>query len=307
MAICALCGKDTKLRDSHIVPKFIIKYLKNTSAGKIRNLAVPNRTVEDGEKHKLLCADCEERFSTCEKYFADTVFYPYKNEHADTFLYDEKLFYFLTSLAWRSLYLDAQDESYPEEARQEMMRNVDGIRQYLLGKASIPANVENHLFFFDTVSGSSLAEEEHNHPNATVHRSITSYTVVSGDGQSILIFSNMLGIIAVMFIKKANYENWVGTTILNDSGTVVARNQQVKSIVGNEFTRMMQYSDEAFSGISEQQHQKIQTRLQDLGERIKDYAIFEDWKNDRNMAQAPRKATHQKEGMRWILKKLFKI
>lgn len=307
MAICALCGKDTELRDSHIVPKFIIRYLKNTSPGKIRNLAVPNRAVEDGEKHKLLCSDCEERFSACEKYFADTVFYPYKNDHADTFLYDEKLFFFLTSLAWRSLYLDSQDESYSEEARQEMERNIEGIRQYLLGNAAIPANVENHLFFFDTVVGSNLAEEDHNHPNATVHRSITSYTVESGDGQSIFVFSNMLGIIAVMFIKKATYENWVGTTILNGSGTVVARNQEVQSIVGNEFTRMMQYRDEAFSTISEQQHQKIQTRLQALGEKIRDYAIFQDWESDRKMAQTPRKTKHQKDGVRWILKKLFKI
>ena len=37
MGKCALCGEDKELQLSHIIPKFIGKYLKNTSIGNIRS------------------------------------------------------------------------------------------------------------------------------------------------------------------------------------------------------------------------------------------------------------------------------
>ena len=38
MGKCALCGEDKELQLSHIIPKFIGKYLKNTSIGNIRSI-----------------------------------------------------------------------------------------------------------------------------------------------------------------------------------------------------------------------------------------------------------------------------
>ena len=42
MGKCALCGEDKELQLSHIIPKFIGKYLKNTSIGNIRSHENPN-------------------------------------------------------------------------------------------------------------------------------------------------------------------------------------------------------------------------------------------------------------------------
>ena len=94
MGKCALCGEDKELQLSHIIPKFIGKYLKNTSIGNIRSHENPNRIAQDIEKHYMLCHDCEELFSASERYFANTVFYPYKRDKHETFNYDEKLFLF---------------------------------------------------------------------------------------------------------------------------------------------------------------------------------------------------------------------
>ena len=47
---CALCWNETVLELSHIVPKLVIRELKKTSVGAIRNTANPNGTVQDGEK-----------------------------------------------------------------------------------------------------------------------------------------------------------------------------------------------------------------------------------------------------------------
>lgn len=70
MGKCALCGEDKELQLSHIIPKFIGKYLKNTSIGNIRSHENPNRIAQDIEKHYMLCHDCEELFSASERYFA---------------------------------------------------------------------------------------------------------------------------------------------------------------------------------------------------------------------------------------------
>lgn len=285
MAACALCGKQVPLRDSHIVPKFVIRYLKETAAGKIRNLETPNRTVEDGEKHQLLCADCEELFSSREKYFADTVFYPYKKNRAVTFNYDERLFYFMTSLSWRSLYLDAQDKSYSASTRLEMNTAIDSLRQFLLGRTSAPQQVENHLFFFDVAERSTLTDGATNMPNAIMHRSITSYTVAATDDSSIFVFTNMMGIIVVTFIKRGEYEIWENTKIVNGTGLIEAKEQKVVSMIGQEITRMLEYSGKSQSSISEKQQQAIRQRIKAHGTDIQNYPVYQDWLDDRSLKQ----------------------
>lgn len=75
--ICALCNQESELRESHIIPKFVFDYIKETSAtGYLRNVTSINRRLQDGPKRKLLCHDCEQKFSIAEKYFAETVFSP---------------------------------------------------------------------------------------------------------------------------------------------------------------------------------------------------------------------------------------
>ena len=103
---CALCHNNSALELSHIIPKFVVRYLKNTSVGKLRSADNPNATIQDGEKHYLLCGECEDRFSECEKKFADNIFHPYFKQHQRSFTYDKWLHYFITSVSWRHLYLD---------------------------------------------------------------------------------------------------------------------------------------------------------------------------------------------------------
>jgi hypothetical protein len=60
MPICELCLKDKELADSHVIPSFIIKWLKKTSiTGFVRNPLNGNRRIQDGYKMPLLFFDCE--------------------------------------------------------------------------------------------------------------------------------------------------------------------------------------------------------------------------------------------------------
>jgi 5-methylcytosine-specific restriction endonuclease McrA len=107
---CALCGSDGPLKDSHIIPSFVSDKIKNNSpAGFLRGgIADPNMRRQDGDKLKLLCGDCEQRFSIAEKKFAEEVFAPYHETGQTAFQYEDWLSYFICSVNWRTLHLVRQ-------------------------------------------------------------------------------------------------------------------------------------------------------------------------------------------------------
>ena len=153
---CALCQQEKELQLSHIIPKFAGRYLKETSIGNIRNQENPNRTVQDIEKHYLLCHDCEELFSASERYFSQTIFYPYLRDHEQEFSYSNQLFYFITSLSWRSLYLDivnfVRGGDIKIEVLEKMIDADKVMRKFLLRERDDIGTIENHIFFFDRVA-----------------------------------------------------------------------------------------------------------------------------------------------------------
>lgn len=97
---CRLCGRETILLQSHIYPKFILKWLKDTGTGYIRSGENMNLRRQDGLKVHLLCSNCEKLFSNFETYFASSIFYPVVDKDSE-FPYDKRLFKFVISIMWR--------------------------------------------------------------------------------------------------------------------------------------------------------------------------------------------------------------
>jgi len=109
MGICALCGKEKELCESHSIPKFVFDWIKKTSAtGYLRQAININKRLQDGTKEKFLCFECETKFSRYEKYFADEFFYPYLNKTKTSFNYNENLQKFIMSISWRLLKNDLE-------------------------------------------------------------------------------------------------------------------------------------------------------------------------------------------------------
>ena len=76
---CRLCGATKELQESHILPGFVFRWKKETSAtGYLRFGQQPNLRVQDGVKLHLLCRDCEQRFNNWETEFANRIFHPDK-------------------------------------------------------------------------------------------------------------------------------------------------------------------------------------------------------------------------------------
>jgi hypothetical protein len=73
---CRLCGATKELQESHILPGFVFRWMKATSAtGYLRFGQQPNLRVQDGLKLLLLCGDCEGRFNHWETQFANKIFH----------------------------------------------------------------------------------------------------------------------------------------------------------------------------------------------------------------------------------------
>jgi len=155
MGICALCGEEKRLCESHIIPKFAIDWIKKTSAtGYLRQMVNKNKRVQDGSKEKLLCNDCELRFSKYEDYFAKNIFYPYVNGTKTYFEYNENLQKFVISISWRVLRgsLKNFEKKYPEWSKYAM--KVEEKWRKLLLDDRCDDEYEHHVFLLDYVEES---------------------------------------------------------------------------------------------------------------------------------------------------------
>lgn len=151
MGVCALCGKDAELRDSHIIPKFVGKWMKDTSAtGFLSKSEDLSKRVQDLLVVTMLCGDCEQRLSRLESYFASKVFYPFHQSGMRSFDYDERLRLFALSLSWRTMQTCYGAFKEEEPDLISVLEKVDrDWKDILLDKRSEVSPYETHLFFFD--------------------------------------------------------------------------------------------------------------------------------------------------------------
>src|SRR6266852_6963280 len=74
--ICRLCQQTGNLEESHILPRFVIRWQRDTAVSAIREAERPNVRTQDGTKLPFLCSKCEDRFEKWETPFATEVFHP---------------------------------------------------------------------------------------------------------------------------------------------------------------------------------------------------------------------------------------
>ena len=103
MGKCKLCHKEKELQESHIIPKFVYNWMKQTGTGRFRQGLNINKPLQDGIKVHLLCRDCELEFSKREDWFKKNIFSRFINKDQTTFIPSDNLEYFAVSLLWRVL------------------------------------------------------------------------------------------------------------------------------------------------------------------------------------------------------------
>jgi hypothetical protein len=202
--ICALCGSKSPLQLSHIVPRFIAKWLKDTSATGFLRAGNPSRRVQDTFKINLLCANCEELFSTWEKYFAEQIFYPF-HEGSNELLYDETMMKFAISLAWRLLRVNVFEFFDNPQKKEHAEIALDVWKDYLLGKRTDPGPYEIHAFFLDKLD--TLTTEL---PDSFLWYTLRSIDVIvkSADPSQIFTYAKLPGILLVSSIYPTEFKGW---------------------------------------------------------------------------------------------------
>ncbi|MBU2564242.1 hypothetical protein KKA23_01545 [Patescibacteria group bacterium] len=250
---CFLCGFTKPLKRSHIIPAFVIKYLKESSITKrLRSAIAPNKRIQDAEKKFLLCIDCEVSFSKHETWFSKNIFYPYHNRKKVTSNYKNELLKFAVSLSWRTLI-----NHFDKYKELEWVINAEATyRAFLNGRIKNTKPYQHHIFFIDyayNVNTEIIPEKIQWY----LGRATDGTLVHSQNNKIIFIYNKLCKIIIVSFISPPKNRLWKGTKI-KKSGRVKTKQLVKDGLFGRFILDRAQEVSDVFKNISERQVNKIE-------------------------------------------------
>ncbi|WP_071396599.1 hypothetical protein [Bacillus tuaregi] len=277
---CLLCEEQKELKGSHIIPKFIGKWLKNTSAtGYLRQTSNADKRQQDISKLPLLCNECEQLFSKYEKMFSEKIFKPFQ-DGGKNFNYDIWLLKFVISVQWRII---ATQKHTAEGIPGFLMNHLDDAfvlwRDFLLGKINKHGSYAHHIFFLDTIESVSGELQLQDKPNMYFLRSIDS-TIASNGNNTLFIYTKLPGIIMVTHIFPTNMAGWSKTKIVKRGTLKIPQSCSVDGFA--EFLNHRIEESRNYK-ISEKQVMKINEEVRKNEKRMLNSKSFEAWLADENM------------------------
>lgn len=272
--ICRLCGEVRELQNSHVIPAFVVRWIKETSATPyLRSAESPNLRKQDIGTTKLLCKECEGRFSYYEDLFARKIFNPYVGEeldqkgcgggHIKEFEYGDWLLKFAISLQWRML------ATRPNKVEDEIeLCRVELIwRQFLLKKRCDTGVWENHIIFLSSLAGAKIPS------GLTLGRRVNMYLLHSVDGTTVSSDNNRhlgvyskIGPIAFYAAIKPNAVKGNTDSKLHMRG-IVKTSQKLCNGWLNQFIFVTR-PNEGYREISDTQLKKLNVDMSAHSERV---------------------------------------
>jgi len=150
---CNLYKTQAELQNSHLIPKFVFDYLKETGGRYFRTYKNPNLRLQDGPKAYLLSEQAEQEFSKRERWFANNIFFPYQKDNKTAFDYDENLAYFMISVLWRVLIDQIEQVSKKNDDLFNFLSDVAEEWRLFLSESKNPKNFDNlSIFLTDRIS-----------------------------------------------------------------------------------------------------------------------------------------------------------
>lgn len=252
---CALCGRHARLFKSHVIPKFVVDWLKRTSTtGYIRQVIKPNLRKQDIDKLKLLCADCESRFSKWEKRFAEDIFIPFQEKYQQSFEYEEWLLLFVVSLAWRTVVKEIETFREHNPKLAPFMDNaLNCWRKFLLNEDADPGPYDHHIFFLDFIANAydiELPDKIHWY----LLRGIDSTIVFSS--KDVFAYTKLPGVIFWSGIQPSKPEGWE-KTLISRSGIIETPQGVAQPGFGDFLLDRAKITLRLMSNMSERQRERI--------------------------------------------------
>lgn len=273
---CALCRQERQLVNSHWIPSFAVKAFKQESiTGFLRTPTdQPNIRRQDAPTERLLCKECEDRFSAAESAFAKNVFHPYRKREIQKFECNERDRYFAASLAWRNITsklrlneAELKADGYCEEDLSALRAAECELRAYLLGDATFPAQFEQHLFF-----ATDVITEDPEGINAYLLATQEMY--VPGNDQYLYAVTNLsFGIVFICPLRMDEKQRaaWRGGTLLSPGSVIAIEGQDIADGCFQAIISQRPQQLEKYKTLSDKQQQKIAEAIKkaDIGKWLK--------------------------------------
>ena len=204
-----------ELKESHVIPSFVGRWLKRTSATGYLIAVDTEGTAERSQdlyKTQLLCISCESILNQHETYFANQIFHPFKNGTLNAIAIDESVGKFAVSISLRVLWL-LQDSRAPLAMKWAHILNKleQEWRQYLLCSEGFVKGVNSHHILFSNEQ--LLAYGLGSAPNLILNLLRTSVFYIYEKFGKAYIFSNMAGIQVISMIDPPKLPTSIGTQV----------------------------------------------------------------------------------------------
>lgn len=280
MTECRLCQQDRPLLQGHVIPRFVTKWLRETSAtGFLRGPLRPNLRQQDLPTERLLCAGCEELFSKIEKSFAEKVFFPLQEtgRPPSALRHGEWFLRFAVSMAWRAI---ATDDLVSLRERPELVQVVEAAREdwrrYLVGKTDEPGPYEHHIFFLDVITAARGPIPKGAH--AYLLRSVDS-TIAAG--RSVVgVYTKLPRILFWASVRPPHAEGWENT-LIERSGTIRSPQALKDRAFGEFLFDRIQLTIGMMSDLSTRQQHRINDAMMRDPDRVVSSGTFEALMADR--------------------------
>ncbi len=224
---CKLCRKLAELRESHLVPRFAIKWLKATGGGYLRKVTRPNKREQDGPKAHWLCEACEQLFSARESYFKENIFDPVLAQR-NHLQYDDRLFYFLVSLSWRTVIATQANPDFAQHRFAGLVAKAEADwREYLLGQKALPEFSTIHVFISDITDGGVIPAKRF---NSYFARAIDA--TVGSSKSECFIYTKFGRILVFAYLTPCSLKKWENTKIEVTNGVLTTPQSLLDANVG---------------------------------------------------------------------------
>jgi hypothetical protein len=276
VGFCKLCGNHSKLVESHLIPKFIGKWVKNTSiTGFIRLVHEAHKRAQDTAKEYLLCNDCEGLFSAWETKFANKVFFPFVDKNESVAHYEEWMSKFCASLSWRTL-IYIRSKNTQNDNSKEYYETLDGaekhLADYLIGKVKTLNQYEQHVFPLGPIESTTQSGLPTN-----INRYLlrTMAMDIIGNTTDLFIYTKIPSFMIIGLIKVKEPKKMKASRIALKSGKISPTNYWWPDGFINYVVEKANAVSEAHNKIPKKDLAKFEKYIKDNPEKAANSKLFE--------------------------------
>lgn len=220
---CRLCFESGPLRDGHVVPAFVFRWLKKTAATPyLVGRDNPNLRLQDGLKRYWFCPPCEQFIGRFERAVERKLFTRIVAEMPVPYSYGPWLSRFAASVAWRTLALYSEYgdsfDYFNQEQRQLVPAALESWRAFTRGEASTPGIHELHFLTVGLMEGYQGPTKPPPNINRYLARVVDTHVASTRD--EAFTFTKMGPMVVLGFIMPPARPEWVGTMLAHGDAEI---------------------------------------------------------------------------------------